>query len=76
MLIITYLNAAGQPFKLTYENYDAYERQQLTCLAPLADHYKVTEVTLNGHSLDYSGSFGDLYFYLNQLDKSPYQLPL
>lgn len=72
MLVITYLNSSQQTFELKYDNYEDYERSQLTCSAPLADHYKVTKVTLNGHDIDYTGQFGDLYFYLMKLDRSQY----
>lgn len=64
MLIITYLNASGQEFQLTYDSYADFERSQVSCTSPLADHYKVTKVTLDGQDMDYTGPFGDLYFYL------------
>lgn len=72
MLVITYLNAAQQPIALTYASYEEFERSQMTCSTPLADHYKVTQVTLNGHPIDYTGPFGDLYFHLLALDKEQY----
>lgn len=64
MLVITYLNTSGQEFQLTYDSYANFERSQLACSAPLADYYKVTKVTLDGQDIDYTGPFGDLYFYL------------
>lgn len=73
MLIITYLNAAKQEFELKYDSYDDFERSQLSCTAPLANHYKVVKVTLNGHDIPYTGQFGDLYFHLMKEDLSQYQ---
>lgn len=73
MIEITYLNASQQETLLTYDSYADFERAQLSCTAPLANHYKVTKVTYNGHELDYQGQFGDLYFYMIKLDHSQYQ---
>lgn len=73
MITITYLNAGNQEMQLTYDNYAEFERAQMACSAPLADHYKITKVTYNGHELDYTGRFGDLYFFLSKLDHSQYQ---
>lgn len=73
MIDITYLNTGNQEFHLTYDNYADFERAQLSCTAPLADYYQVIKVTYNGHELDYTGRFGDLFFYLNKLDHSQYQ---
>lgn len=72
MLIITYLNASQQEFQLKYDDYAAFERAQLSCTAPLANHYKVVKVTLNGHDIPYTGQFGDLYFHLLNKDLSSY----
>lgn len=73
MIDITYLNEAKQEFHLTYDSYSDFERAQISCSAPLADHYRVSKVTYNGHELDYQGRFGDLYFYLMKLDHSQYR---
>lgn len=73
MLIITYLNAANLEFELKYDDYEAFERSQLSCTAPLANHYKVVKVTLNGHDIPYTGQFGDLYFHLMKQDLSQYK---
>lgn len=73
MFVITYLNASQQEFQLKYDDYAAFERAQLSCSAPLADHYKVIQVVLNGHVIPYTGQFGDLYFYLMKQNLSQYQ---
>lgn len=64
MLDITYLTPAGHEAHLTYDSYADFERAQLSCLTPLADHYKVVKVTYKDKELDYQGPFGSLYFYL------------
>lgn len=64
MLEITYLDAAKQERTVSFESYQAFEQSQQACLITVADHYKVIKVVYKGKDLDYSGTYGDLYFYL------------
>lgn len=73
MITITYLNDAQQEATLSYDSYEDFERAQMTCAAPLADYYKVTKVSYNNHVLDYSGTFGNLFFYFLSLNHQDYK---
>lgn len=73
MIEVTYLNVNKQEMTVTYDNYIEFEQAQLACLTSLADYYKVTKLTYNGHELDYHDNIGNLYFFLSQLDRSPYE---
>lgn len=62
-----------QEFNVTYADYSEFERSQLSCLAPIADHYKVTKLIYNGHELDYHDTMGNLYFYMMKFDRTKYE---
>lgn len=68
MLEITYLNEANQEKTIHFDSYEEFNRSQQACMIEAADHYPVVKVTYNGHSLDYHGRYGDLYFYLLKQD--------
>ncbi|WP_228478053.1 DUF4649 family protein [Streptococcus suis] len=51
----------------TFENKDAAILAFAGCLT-LPDYYPVTSITQNGQALDYKGTIGDLYRYLQTLD--------
>lgn len=68
MITITYLNASKQEKSVTYEDYAAFERAQLACLVNIADYYKVVKVVYDGKEIPYNDTFGNLYFFLSQLD--------
>ncbi|MFU2164190.1 DUF4649 family protein [Streptococcus pluranimalium] len=64
MLTITYLNDAKQEKDIRYEDYDAYRQAQMACMIGIADHYKVTKVLYKDQVIDYKGTFGDLFYAL------------
>lgn len=68
MIDITYLNAAKQEQTLSYPDYDSYQRSQMACSIPIADHYEVVKLTFNGHELDYKGTIGGVYYFLIKQD--------
>ncbi|MBM7635307.1 DUF4649 family protein [Streptococcus saliviloxodontae] len=72
MITITYLDAAKQEKVVSFESYDEFERSQQACLIGIADYYKVTKLTYNGHDLDYSGTYGDIFFFLLKQDLTQY----
>lgn len=72
MLEITYLDAGKMTKTISFESYEAFERSQQACLIGIADHYKVTKLAYNGHELDYSGNYGDIFFYLIKQDLSQF----
>ena len=42
------------------------------CLIGVADYYPVQKLTYKGHTLDYHGTYGDIFFYLMKQDLSQY----
>lgn len=72
MLKITYLDAAKQEKIITFDTYADFERSQQACLIGVADYYKVVKLSYKGHELDYSGNYGDIFFYLMKQDLSQY----
>ncbi len=73
MLEITYLNAAKQEQTITFDSYADFECSQQSCSINLADHYKVVKLSFNGHDLAYSGTYGDIFFYLLKQDLSQFE---
>jgi len=73
MLEITYLNASKQEKTISFNSYDDFKRSQQACFISVADYYKVVTLTYNGHLLDYSGNYGDIFFYLLKQDLSQYE---
>ncbi|MGT2907640.1 DUF4649 family protein [Streptococcus dentiloxodontae] len=73
MIEVTILNASKQEQTITYDSYDEFERAQFACLTAVADYYKVIKLVYNGHELDYSDNWGNLYFYLSQLERSQFE---
>ena len=72
MIEITYLDASKQERTMTFESYEEFERPQHACLIGVADYYPVQKVTYEGHTLDYHGTYGDVFFYLMKQDLSQY----
>ncbi|HEM6240277.1 TPA: DUF4649 family protein [Streptococcus suis] len=64
MIEIHYLDAYKQERIQTFENKDAAFSGCLT----LPDYYPVTSITQDGQALDYKGTIGELYRYLQTLD--------
>ncbi len=64
MIDITYLTNSKQEKQVSYASYDDYKQAQFACQIAIADYFPVTKVVVNGNQLDYTGSFGDLYFFL------------
>lgn len=73
MFTITYLNASQQEKTISFDSYEEFERSQQACLIGVADHYKVTKLTYKGHELDYSGTYGDIFFFMMKQDLSQYE---
>ncbi|MBM7642705.1 DUF4649 family protein [Streptococcus loxodontisalivarius] len=73
MINITYLDASKQEKTVSFESYAEFERSQQACLIGISDYFKVTKLTYNGHELDYSGTYGDIFFYLLKQDLSQYE---
>ncbi|MGT2828982.1 DUF4649 family protein [Streptococcus hillyeri] len=72
MLEITYLNASKQEQTITFDSYAEFECSQQACLIGVADYYKVVKLVYNGHEFDYSGTYGDIFFYMMKQDLSQY----
>ncbi|MFC3928597.1 DUF4649 family protein [Streptococcus caprae] len=72
MLDITILNAANQEQVVHFDSLADYERSQQACMIGVADHYKVVKVVYKDHQLDYTGNYGDLFFYFLKQDLSQY----
>lgn len=70
MIEITYLNSAKMEQTISYPDYDSYQRSQMACSISVAEHYEVTQLTYNGHTLDYTGTLGGVYFFLMKQDLS------
>lgn len=66
MLTITYLNDAKQEKQVSYDNYDAYRQAQMACSIAISDYFPVTEVIYNNQKIDYTGTFGNLFFELDK----------
>lgn len=73
MFTITYLNASQQEKTISFDSYEEFERSQQACLIGVADHYKVTKLTYKGNELDYSGTYGDIFFFMMKQDLSQYE---
>lgn len=73
MFTITYLNASQQEKTISFDSYEEFERSQQSCLIGVADHYKVTKLTYKGHEIDYSGTYGDIFFFMMKQDLSQYE---
>lgn len=73
MITITYLNAAKQEQTLSYPDYDTYQKSQMTCSLPIAEHYTVTRLTYKGHDLAYEGNLGGVYYFLLKQDLSLFE---
>lgn len=67
MIEIHYLDAYKQERIQTFENKDETILAFSGCLT-LPDYYPVTSITQDGQALDYKGTIGDLYRYLQTLD--------
>lgn len=72
MLEITILNAAKQEETILFESYEAFHHSMQFCSAERSDHYKVVKLVYKGHQLDYSGTYGDLFFYFLNKDLTAY----
>ena len=66
MIDISYLNNNKQEKQISYASYDDYKQAQLACQIAIADYFPVTKVMVEGQQLDYTGQFGNLYFFLEQ----------
>ena len=73
MIEITNLDASKQERVITFENYQKFEQSQQACLINVADHYPVQKLLVNGHELDYQGTYGDVFFYLMKQDLNQYK---
>ena len=73
MFTITYLNASQQEQTIAFDSYAEFERSQQACLIGVADHYKVTKLTYKGHDLPYTGTYGDIFFFMLKQDLSQYE---
>ncbi|HEL1619397.1 TPA: DUF4649 family protein [Streptococcus suis] len=67
MIEIHYLDAYKIERLQTFENKNAAVLAFSGCLT-LPDYYPVSKLTRDGHELDYKGTIGDLYRYLQTLD--------
>ncbi|HFU3799710.1 TPA: DUF4649 family protein [Streptococcus suis] len=67
MIEIYYLDAYKIDRKQEFDNLDAAKLAFSGCLT-LPDYYPVTKLTRDGQELDYRGTIGDLYRYLQTLD--------
>ncbi|HFH9839118.1 TPA: DUF4649 family protein [Streptococcus suis] len=67
MIEIHYLDAYKIERLQTFENKDAAVLAFSGCLT-LPDYYPVSKITQNGQELEYKGTIGDLYRYLQTLD--------
>lgn len=72
MIKIVYLNANKQEKVLTYDSYEEFQHAQYSCTTPTADHYKVVELSYNGHIFDYHDTFGNVFFFLSKQDLSQF----
>ncbi|HFI0631774.1 TPA: DUF4649 family protein, partial [Streptococcus suis] len=63
MIEIHYLDAYKIERLQTFENKDAAVLAFSGCLT-LPDYYPVSKITQNGQELEYKGTIGDLYRYL------------
>lgn len=68
MLEITYLTDAKEEKVLSYPDYDSYQKAQMGCSLPLAEHYQVKQVTYKGHNLAYTGNLGGVFYFLLKQD--------
>ncbi|MGT2911144.1 DUF4649 family protein [Streptococcus cameli] len=73
MLEITYLDASKLKKTISFDSYEEYQRSQQACMIGIADHYKVVSLVYNGHDLGYTGTYGDIFFYLMNKDLSSLQ---
>ncbi len=74
MIEITFLNAGNQEQVVTFDSYEEFKRSQQTCSIDIADYYKVTKVIYNGHMLDYSSNYGNLFYYFLKQDLTQYHI--
>lgn len=72
MIEITYLNASKQEQILSYPDYDSYQKSQMTCSLPVAEHYEVTKLTYKGNELAYQGNLGGVFYFLMKQDLTKY----
>lgn len=72
MIEITILNAAKMEETIFFESLDLLKQSLSFCSAERPDHYKVVGLKYKGHSLNYSGTYGDLFFYFLNVDLSEF----
>ncbi len=67
MIEIYYLNQSKQEQKITYEDLNEWKSAQMSCNILIPDNAKVTKLIVDGKNQNYSGTFGDVYyFFLNK----------
>ncbi|MEX2784664.1 DUF4649 family protein [Streptococcus sp. H49] len=66
MIEIIYLDAANQERTVSYPSYEEFKQSQQTNSTEIADYYKIVKLTYKGQDLNYSGTYGDIFFYLQQ----------
>lgn len=73
MIEITILNSAKFEETIYFESLDVLKQSLSFCSAERPDHYKVIRLKYKGHQLDYSGTYGDLFFYFLNTDLSEFE---
>ena len=66
MIEIVYLDAAEQEKTVSFASYSDFKRSQQENSTGIADYYEVVKLTYKGQNLNYSGTYGDIFFYLQQ----------
>ncbi|CAM4198562.1 DUF4649 domain-containing protein [Streptococcus penaeicida] len=64
MIEITYLNESKQEKTISFPDFSELERAQHSCDISTPDYLKIVRVLIDGQAIDYTGTYGDLYFYL------------
>lgn len=64
MIEITFLNESKQEKKIIYPDFKEMERAQISCDISTPDYHPITKLVIDGREENYTGNFGDLYFYL------------
>lgn len=68
MMELTYTDAYKQVRSQTYESLDSMLLAFSGCVT-VPDYYPVISLTKDGETLDFKGSIGDLYGFLNRLQQ-------
>ncbi|MGT2757097.1 DUF4649 family protein [Streptococcus ovuberis] len=71
MITITYQDSYQQERTLVYDDMNAFSRAFMGCIT-VPDYLPVQDVTINGQSIGYKGTIGDLYRDISAMDLKDY----